>query len=72
MPESPKWYGGMEGYLVQGKDNAGWTMDEYVLPRLQSGLITGTEISAVEARTGRLTLPAPHSAERGGLGLDAG
>ena len=30
--------------LVQGIDNAGWTLDGYVIPRLASGLITAREI----------------------------
>lgn len=31
--------------IVAGTDNAGWTMDGYVLPRLASGLIAGHEIT---------------------------
>lgn len=30
--------------VVQGEDRAGWTLDDYVLPRLGSGLIVGKEI----------------------------
>lgn len=30
--------------VVQGEDNCGWTMDDYVLPRLQSGMIACREI----------------------------
>lgn len=30
--------------VIAGRDNAGWTLDDYVLPRLASGLIFGTEI----------------------------
>lgn len=30
--------------LIQGEDNAGWTLDGYVLPRLASGLHFGEEI----------------------------
>lgn len=26
-------------YLIEGEDNAGWTLDEYVIPRLASGLM---------------------------------
>jgi hypothetical protein len=34
------------GYvLIGGTDNAGWTLDLYVLPRLQSGMIYGCELS---------------------------
>src|SRR5215831_16596585 len=32
------------GIVVAGKDDAGWTLDGYVLPRLSSGLIAGEEI----------------------------
>jgi hypothetical protein len=38
-----------DGYLVAGSDNAGWTMDGYVLPRLLSGLIGGHEITQDKA-----------------------
>jgi hypothetical protein len=31
--------------LIVGHDVAGWTMDDYVLPRLASGLIFATEIT---------------------------
>lgn len=30
--------------VIAGRDNAGWTLDDYVLPRLASGLIYGQEI----------------------------
>ncbi len=29
---------------IQGIDNAGWTLDDYVLPRLASGLLFGIEV----------------------------
>jgi len=32
------------GIVVGGRDEAGWTLDGYVLPRLSSGLIAGQEI----------------------------
>jgi hypothetical protein len=32
-------------YLIGGNDVAGWTMDDYVIPRLQSGAIFATEIT---------------------------
>lgn len=32
------------GVLIEGEDNCGWTLDEYVLPRLASGLYFGREI----------------------------
>jgi hypothetical protein len=31
--------------VIHGKDNAGWTLDDYVIPRLASGLIVATEIT---------------------------
>lgn len=34
--------------LVAGEDYAGWTMDDYVIPRLQSGLIFAQEMSREE------------------------
>lgn len=36
--------------LIAGEDNAGWTLDDYVLPRLASGLIFGREITEAEIR----------------------
>lgn len=32
-------------YLIAGVDNAGWTLDGYVIPRLASGTIFATEIT---------------------------
>lgn len=32
-------------FLIAGEDNAGWTMDDYVIPRLASGLIWAEEIT---------------------------
>jgi hypothetical protein len=31
-------------HVIAGTDNAGWTLDGYVLPRLASGGMYGTEI----------------------------
>ena len=31
-------------YVIAGEDRAGWTMDDYVIPRLASGLIWATEL----------------------------
>jgi hypothetical protein len=31
------------GCVIAGYDHAGWTLDDYVLPRLASGLIMGEE-----------------------------
>jgi hypothetical protein len=33
-----------EGVVIRGRDNAGWTLDEYVLPRLASGMFFGKEV----------------------------
>lgn len=30
--------------IIEGKDNSGWTLDDYVLPRLASGNIVAHEI----------------------------
>ena len=30
--------------VIAGEDSCGWTLDDYVLPRLASGLIFGSEI----------------------------
>lgn len=30
---------------VEGKDNAGWTLDDYVIPRLASGLLYAREVT---------------------------
>lgn len=32
------------GIVIEGTDNHGWTLDGYVLPRLQSGLIAAREL----------------------------
>ena len=31
--------------LIAGEDNHGWTLDEYVIPRLASGLISCREVT---------------------------
>ena len=33
--------------LIAGRDNSGWTMDAYVIPRLASGLLWATEVPNV-------------------------
>lgn len=40
-----------DAFVIAGEDNAGWTLGEYVLPRLASGLITAREITQLEAAT---------------------
>jgi hypothetical protein len=37
-------------YVIGGYDDAGWTLDGYVIPRLGSGLIGAREVSEQEAR----------------------
>ena len=37
-------------YVIGGFDDAGWTLDGYVIPRLASGLIGAREVSEQEAR----------------------
>ena len=32
--------------VISGRDNAGWTLDGYVIPRLASGLIIAEEVTA--------------------------
>jgi hypothetical protein len=38
-------YGGDGNLYVVGIDVAGWTLDDYVIPRLASGLIVAEEIN---------------------------
>lgn len=45
---------GLWGYTIEGHDVAGWTLDGYVIPRLQSGLYGAHEIPAGESRRKRL------------------
>lgn len=35
-----------EAIYIAGEDRAGWTLDGYVIPRLQSGMIYAKEITA--------------------------
>lgn len=37
---------GMAWIRIEGIDNAGWTLDDYVIPRLASGLLTCREDTA--------------------------
>ena len=41
-----------QGLLIAGEDDHGWTMDEYVIPRLASGLIAANEVWAVFTNQG--------------------
>jgi len=46
MPANYVILGGIDGeYLIGGYDEAGWTLDGYVIPRLASGLIWATEVT---------------------------
>jgi hypothetical protein len=36
------------GWIIEGEDDAGWTLDEYVIPRLASGLLACVEVTAAE------------------------
>jgi len=33
------------GIIIEGTDNAGWTLDGYVIPRLASGMIFAMEVT---------------------------
>ena len=37
-----------ERVMIAGNDNAGWTLNDYVIPRLASGLIHAREVTAVQ------------------------
>ncbi len=37
--------------LISGRDNAGWTLHDYVIPRLRSGLYFATELKDGEERS---------------------
>ena len=41
--------GGKTAYIIGGLDSAGWTLDDYVIPRLASGLIQAREIGSEQA-----------------------
>ncbi len=48
------------GIVISGKDVAGWTLDDYVLPRLASGLIRGIEIDLSHPAMKQIpTFPVP-------------
>ena len=38
----------LDSIIIDGTDNAGWTLDGYVIPRLASGLIFAREITGDE------------------------
>ena len=37
-------------FIIEGEDNAGWTLDDYVIPRLASGLLFAKEITPEPGR----------------------
>lgn len=37
----------VQGILIAGRDNAGWTLDDYVIPRLGSGMIACSEVESL-------------------------
>lgn len=39
-----------DAFIIGGEDLAGWTLDDYVLPRLGSGLITARELTSDEIK----------------------
>jgi hypothetical protein len=39
---------GRSDLLIEGEDEAGWTLDEYVIPRLASGLMFAKEYATRE------------------------
>lgn len=48
LPTGYRAYSIPQATLIQGVDNAGWTLDDYVIPRLASGLYFAREIDADE------------------------
>jgi hypothetical protein len=48
--------GVVEGVLIQGEDSMGWTFDDYVEPRLASGLMFATKVDERDP----MTTPCPH------------
>jgi hypothetical protein len=40
--------------VIKGHDNAGWTLDDYVIPRLLSGLMSCKEIKGICPRCGNI------------------
>lgn len=52
LPANYKAYIGYEDrIIIVGHDVAGWTMDDYVIPRLSSGLITAVEVDTLNKAT---------------------
>jgi hypothetical protein len=53
FPEGPS---GRIVILIRGKDEAGWTLDDYVIPRLASGLMGCKEVVSDETALDQLNL----------------
>ena len=45
-------------YVIQGEDGAGWTLDDYVIPRYASGLIQCEEIDLSHPIMKQIAAPA--------------
>jgi hypothetical protein len=56
---------GRSGFLIEGRDDHGWTLDDYVLPRLSSGLIGGRELRAEQVAEARLAMRQPPEPDLG-------
>jgi hypothetical protein len=53
--------GAVRGYghvVIQGRDSHGWTLDDYVIPRLQSGLHSAWEIDLSHPVMKRIPVPS--------------
>lgn len=48
LPTGYRAYAIPDATVIQGVDNAGWTLDDYVIPRLASGLYFAREITSDE------------------------
>lgn len=46
LPSNYIAYDTAAGAVIEGEDSCGWTLDDYVIPRLASGLYFGIEIDA--------------------------
>lgn len=55
----------VDGVVIVGQDVAGWTLADYVIPRLQSGLHIAEEVNL--AKVEQLTLDARSDRIREGL-----
>ena len=55
LPENYKVIGGELGlndaYVIEGEDMAGWTLEDYVVPRLASGMMVATIVERFTGST---------------------